>query len=92
MYITANLGVSTYDVIALVCANKWKLGKFKYMRMITDFVCIVSGIAMYLISGGKLIGIVSFVGIGTDLTAFFMGPLIDWFNRRICIPILEKAR
>lgn len=92
MYITANLGVSTYDVIALVCANKWKLGKFKYIRMITDFICIIAGITMYLISGGQPKGIITFVGIGTLLTAFFMGPLIDWFNHKICKPFLRKAR
>ena len=28
LYMTADLGVSTYDAVALVCANKWKLGKF----------------------------------------------------------------
>lgn len=91
MYITANLGVSTYNVIALVCANKWKLGKFKYIRMVTDFICIIAGITMYRISGGQPKGIMAFVGIGTVLTAFFMGPLIDWFNQKISVPLLEKA-
>ena len=90
MYMTANMGVSTYDAIALICTYKWKLGKFKYIRIISDFVCILTGTAMYLFGGGPVTGVTAFVGIGTVLTAFFMGPLIDWFNQRICVPLLEK--
>lgn len=29
LYMTADLGVSTYDAVAIVFAYKWKLGKFK---------------------------------------------------------------
>ena len=90
LYITADLGVSTYDAIALIMSGKWKLGKFKYIRICTDLVCIVCGIAMYLLSGGEPGLITTFVGIGTILTAFFMGPLIDVFNRRVAIPLLNK--
>ena len=35
LYMTADLGVSTYDAIALILTNKWKLGKFKYIRIAT---------------------------------------------------------
>jgi len=90
LYITADLGVSTYDAIALIMSGKWKLGKFKYIRICTDLVCIVCGIAMYLLSGGEPGLITTFVGVGTILTAFFMGPLIDMFNRRVAIPLLNK--
>jgi len=90
LYITADLGVSTYDAIALIMSGKWKLGKFKYIRICTDLVCIVCGIAMYLLSGGEPGLITTFVGVGTILTAFFMGPLIDVFNRRVAIPLLNK--
>lgn len=88
LYITADMGVSTYDAIALIVSETWKKGKFKYVRIATDLVCIVLGIAMYLISGGAPSGITAFVGLGTVLTAFFMGPLIDFFNRKIAIPLL----
>ena len=43
LYMTADLGVSTYDAIALILTNKWKLGKFKYIRIATDLVCVVLG-------------------------------------------------
>lgn len=92
LYITADMGVSTYDAIALVMSNKWKLGKFKYIRIGTDLVCILLGVASYLIAGGDAALITTFVGVGTVLTAFFMGPLIDLFNRTIAQRILHGAR
>ena len=90
VYITADLGVSTYDAIALIMVNKWKLGKFKYIRITTDVVCVVLGIVLFLLGGGKISAIPAFVGAGTILTAFFMGPLIDFFNRRISAPFLHR--
>ena len=70
MYMTADLGVSTYDAIALVCTNKWKLGKFRYIRITTDIACILLGVTAFLVSGGSANQISSFLGIGTVLTAF----------------------
>lgn len=90
LYMTADLGVSTYDAIALVCSSKWKLGKFKYIRICTDIVCIIFGICMFLLGGGAPTEITAFVGIGTIVTAFCMGPLIDFFNRRLSAPILQS--
>ena len=90
LYMTADLGVSTYDAIAIVMAEKWKLGKFKYIRIATDSVCIIIGIAFFLLGGGIISEIPTFVGIGTILTAFFMGPLIDFFNKSFSVPFLNK--
>lgn len=92
LYITADMGVSTYDAVALIMSGTWKMGKFKYIRIATDFVCIALGIAMYLLSGGHVSGITAFVGLGTILTAFFMGPLIDVFNRTIAVPMLKGKK
>lgn len=91
LYMTADLGVSTYDAIALVCADRWRLGKFRYIRICTDIVCILLGIGMYLLSGGTPGHVTSFVGIGTVVTAFCMGPLIDVFNVRISLPMLKQG-
>ena len=90
VYMTADLGVSTYDAIALILSNTWKIGKFKYIRICTDVVCVILGIVMFLIGGGAVAMIPTFVGVGTILTAFFMGPLIDFFNRKFSIPFLNK--
>ena len=86
IYITADLGVSTYDAVALIMANKWKIGKFKFIRVCTDLCCVVLGIAMFLIAGGELKAIPAIAGAGTIITAFFMGPLIEFF----CTHIAEK--
>ena len=89
LYITADLGVSTYDAVALILANTWKVGKFKYIRIATDMVCVVLGVGLFLLGGGKAGDIPAFVGLGTLLTAFFMGPLIDFFNRKVSQPLLK---
>lgn len=89
-YMTADMGVSTYDAVALVCANKWNLGRFQAVRISTDFLCIVLGIGMFLLSGGAVSSIRTFLGIGTVVAAFCMGPLIDIFNRYIAAPLLSS--
>jgi len=89
LYMTANLGVSTYDAVAIVLSGKWKLGKFKYIRICTDLVCVLLGVGFFLLSGGKLIQVPAIAGIGTVITAFFMGPLIQFFCDRVAIPLLE---
>lgn len=76
MYFTASLGVSTYDAVALILEER-KLGKFKYLRIATDCVCVAIGFALGAI-----------VGVGTLVTAFFMGPLIDFFNVHVARPFL----
>ena len=89
-YMTSDLGVSTYDAIAIVMANKWKLGQFKYIRICTDLVCVILGIVLFLLGGGEKNMIVTIVGAGTIITAFFMGPLIEFFNEKIARPFLAK--
>lgn len=92
LYMTADLGVSTYDAIALILTNKWKLGKFKYIRIATDLVCVILGAVLFILGKGAIKDIPTFIGVGTILTAFFMGPLIDFFNRKVAIPMLEKNK
>lgn len=90
LYMTADLGVSTYDAVAIVLSGKWKLGKFKYCRIATDLVCVIAGCAIFLIAGGEWKMIPTIAGVGTIITAFFMGPLIEFFNAKIARPLLEK--
>ena len=91
LYMTADLGVSTYDAIAIIMANNWKLGQFKFIRIATDVCCVVIGCTLFLLGGGKAAQIPAMAGVGTILTAFFMGPLIDFFNRKFSIPYLERS-
>ena len=85
LYFTADLGVSTYDAVAIVLDEK-KLIKikarpvpFKYIRIGTDVICVVIG---------GLLG--ATVGIGTVIAAFFMGPLISFFKKSVAEPILQR--
>lgn len=85
LYFTADLGVSTYDAIALTIADrKPHIGKFnihfKWIRVACDLVCVAVG---------YFTGAV--VGVGTVITAFFMGPLISFFKKYVSEPILAKG-
>lgn len=82
LYFTGDLGVSTYDAVALLMAEK-KIAKFKYCRIATDLICVIIG---------YLLGAV--VGVGTLITALFMGPIIAFFNKKVAEPFRygrEKA-
>lgn len=80
VYFTADLGVSTYDAVSLMMADKG-LAKFRYCRIFTD----VTGVAI-----GYFLGAI--VGIGTVVTAFFIGPLIDLYRTFIFIPFLARYK
>ena len=90
LYMTANLGVSTYDAVAIVLSYKWKWGQFQYVRICCDLVCVILGVGIFLLSGGTLAKVPTIAGVGTVITAFFMGPLIQFFNDRVAKPMLEK--
>ena len=64
MYFTGDMGVSTYDAVALIMEEK-KVAKFQYCRMGTDLICTLTGFFL----GAT-------VGIGTVITALFMWPII----------------
>ena len=87
-YMTADIGVSTYDAVALIITNTWHIGKFKYVRIITDVVCVSLGVLFYFLSGSPVSGIGAVVGAGTIITAFFMGPLMDFFANKLAKPFL----
>ena len=91
-YMTADLGVSTYDAIALIIVNTWKKGKFQYVRIITDLVCVILGVILFLMAGGQVNRIITIAGVGTIITAFFMGPLIEFFNVHIARPVLNGKK
>ena len=88
LYMTADLGVSTYDSIAITMADKWHIGPFKWIRVSTDVCCVIIGVILLPVGGGVMKDIPTFAGIGTIFTAFFMGPLIDFFNVKCARPLL----
>lgn len=80
MYYTADLGVSTYDAIALIMDDR-KIGKFKYCRIAVDLTCLIAG----TLAGGEL-------GIATVIIALTTGPLIQYFRTNLTEPILEGRK
>jgi uncharacterized membrane protein YczE len=88
-YFTADMGVSTYDAVSLIIAYKWKAAPFRYCRIVSDLICVIAGVLLFLVSGQPLSGLAEMVGIGTIITAFFMGPLIEVFNVHVAQPFLN---
>lgn len=76
LYFVADLGVSSYDAVALTISEKCKRIPFQYCRITTDILCVVTGFVFHVT-----------VGIGTVITAFMMGPVIQWFNVHLSEPI-----
>ena len=75
LYFTSDLGVSTYDAIALSLSEQ-KGWDFRIVRIICDLICTGLGFVMGVLPG-----------IGTIITAFFMGPLIEFFNVHVARPL-----
>ncbi len=77
LYYVADLGVSVYDAVALTITEKERKVSFRWCRIACDLVCVLIGFHF----GAA-------VGLGTIVTAFFMGPLIDVFRRTVAEPML----
>ena len=89
-YFTADLGVSTYDAVALILSERIRRIPFRYLRVISDFLCVGLGTVLFLAAGWGFGQIRSAVGAGTIITAFFMGPLIEFFRTHVARPFLER--
>ena len=50
------------------------------------------GVGLFLISGGAARDIITIAGVGTIITAFFMGPLIEFFNVHCARPVLNGKK
>jgi uncharacterized membrane protein YczE len=82
-FFTAALGVGAYDVAGFVLNEKTKIN-YRWCRIGTDVFCTIVGFALG-----------STVGLGTVVTAFFMGPIIQFFTDFFSLPFLygkETAR
>jgi uncharacterized membrane protein YczE len=75
LYFIGDMGVSTYDAVALILSER-KIARFQYCRIGSDLICTIIGFAL----GAT-------VGVGTLVTAFFMGPIIAFFNKQVSIPL-----
>lgn len=78
LYMTSDLGVSVYDALPIIISNRTRF-PFKFCRIGTDLICVIIGTLAGLLPG-----------LGTLITAFFMGPLVDFFNRKFSEPFLAR--
>ena len=62
------------------------------MRITCDLICVVLGVTIFLIGGGTWGEVPTVAGIGTIITAFFMGPLIEFFNVTVARPLLNAGK
>lgn len=91
LFFTANIGVGPYDALGFMLSRGIKL-EHKWVRVITDVTVIFIGL---VISGGLNaifsgnFNEVKNIGIGTIITAFCMGPLINAFNRNVSAKIFN---
>lgn len=88
LYMTSDLGVSVYDAIPIVISKRQNKVPFKICRIISDSICVATGTICILLNHGNGV----YPGIGTIITAFFMGPLVDFFNRKFAVPLLERQK
>lgn len=80
LYMTSDLGVSVYDAIPIIISNRSRK-PFRFCRVGCDLICVLVGFFCGLMPG-----------VGTLITAFFMGPLIEVFNERFSRPLLYGKR
>ncbi len=78
IYQTANLGVAPYDYLALGMTDHFPTPYF-VNRVITDAISVCTIVAVVL--GGLITWNQSHLGIGTIAGAFFLGPLINFYNK-----------
>ena len=57
-------------------------------KLVKRIIMSVFGVALLFASGQNIEQIRGSVGIGTIITAFFMGPLITFFNKNVAQKIL----
>jgi uncharacterized membrane protein YczE len=75
IYFNTNVGVSTYDGIGLIIAEKTgKPNMYRWIRIGTDLICVSLGFSMGNIPG-----------VGTLIMALFTGPLFAFFRKRILV-------
>ena len=84
------VSVGIFKIAALVLSNKYKIGRFAIIRICTDLVCVILGVILFLSAGNTVSSIPAVAGIGTIITAFFMGPLIEFFNQKIARPLIAE--
>lgn len=91
LFFTANVGVGPYDTLGFIITQGTKI-PHKWSRVMTDVSVVLIG----LIASGGLMAVfkgnfseIKNIGIGTVITAFCTGPLVNFFNKHASSKILN---
>ncbi|MGC6769673.1 YczE/YyaS/YitT family protein [Enterococcus sp. LJL51] len=76
-YMSAKLGNAPYDAIAPIIVDRTNLS-YRLIRVSQDVFFVI----LAFIFGGP-------VGVGTVINAFFTGPLIEFWNKKVSEPLIE---
>lgn len=79
VYFAADMGVSTHDAVSLIASEKQDKIPFRYLRIISDAICVAIG----FILGGTF-------GVGTIVAVLCCGPLIAFFRKHVAEPMLRS--
>lgn len=91
LFFTSNVGVGPYDCIGFMISQKTGVA-YKWVRVFTDIIVTSIGLIVSGGFGAVLHGdfsSVKNVGVGTIITAFMTGPLINFFSKHISSKILN---
>jgi uncharacterized membrane protein YczE len=78
LYQSSDVGVAPYDALSLIMAERWPKISYFWHRIFTDALC---ALICFLFGG--------IVGLGTLLSAFGFGPVIQFFNTHITKKLLK---
>ena len=81
MYQLPDVGVSPYDSLSLILADRIKSVPYSWCRVFTDAIC---ALAAFLMGG--------LVGLGTLIAAFGLGPVAQFFNKTVTGKLLAKQQ
>lgn len=91
LFFTANIGVGPYDALGFMLSRGIRL-ELKWVRVMTDITVILIGLTVSgginALFAGNFDGIKN-IGLGTVITAFCMGPLVNAFNKSVSSKIFN---
>lgn len=73
-YMAAGLGTSPYDALPFIIARSQNRLSFRFIRIAWDMLFLILG---FLLGGTA--------GAVTILSAFFLGPVIAWFEKKLSV-------
>lgn len=91
LFFVSNIGVGPYDSLSFMLSQFTHI-HYKWLRVMTDIAVIVIGLVvsggLTLLLKGDVSGVKN-IGIGTIITAFMMGPLVNFFSKHVTSKILD---